>query len=246
MDRLVPPCRWLPVALLSLVAVVSVPPGVSQAQTDKGKKHALLVGVRDYRSGKFESLRFTENDVEDLASVLRKTGGFHSVRVLTTTRGKTKPSDAPTAANLRAAVEKLLAGRGSDDLVLIALSGHGVQSKVKGKEREDNYFCPADAQLNDAATLLSLSGLLRDLDDCGAGVKLLLVDACRNDPRLGRSVDADSLPKPPRGTAALFSCKSGERAFESPKLRHGVFFHHVLEGLKGKASKVPRTSAILG
>jgi hypothetical protein len=66
-------------------------------------------------------------------------------------------------------------------------------------------------------------------------VKLLLVDACRNDPASGRSLDAESLPRPPRGTAALFSCSSGQRAFETDKLRHGVFFHFVLEGLKGKA-----------
>ena len=35
----------------------------------------------------------------------------------------------------------------------------------------------------------------------------------------------------------MFSCKSGERAFETPKLGkgHGVFFYHVVEGLKGKA-----------
>src|SRR5262249_26041439 len=69
------------------------------------------------------------------------------------------------------------------------------------------------------------------------GVKLLLVDACRNDPRDSRSLDVDAVPRPPRGTAALFSCGSGQRAFETPKLGggHGVFFHYVLEGLKGKA-----------
>jgi hypothetical protein len=35
----------------------------------------------------------------------------------------------------------------------------------------------------------------------------------------------------------LFSCKSGERAFETPKVGkgHGVFFYHVIEGLKGAA-----------
>src|SRR5208282_4262187 len=97
--------------------------------------------------------------------------------------------------------------------------------------------CPADAQLNDNDSLISVSKLFQDLDACGAAVKLLLVDACRNDPTIGRNVDIDALPRLPRGTAALFSCKSGERAFESPKLGkgHGVFFHHVLEGLRGKA-----------
>jgi hypothetical protein len=34
----------------------------------------------------------------------------------------------------------------------------------------------------------------------------------------------------PRGIGTLFSCSHGERAFESEKDRHGVFFHFVLEG----------------
>ncbi len=46
---------------------------------------------------------------------------------------------------------------------------------------------------------------------------------------------ADAAPKPPGGVAALFSCSAGQRAFEHESLKHGVFFHHVLEGLGGKA-----------
>jgi uncharacterized caspase-like protein len=41
---------------------------------------------------------------------------------------------------------------------------------------------------------------------------------------------------PPGGVAALFSCSPGEKAFEHPDLGHGVFFHFVIEGLKGKAA----------
>src|SRR6202040_3294403 len=103
--------------------------------------------------------------------------------------------------------------------------------------RDESFFCPADAQFNDNDTLVSLGALIEDLNLCGAGVKLLLVDACRSDPIIGRNVDIETLPRLPRGTAALFSCSSGERAFETPKLGkgHGVFFYPVLEGLKGEA-----------
>jgi hypothetical protein len=213
-----------------------VPPGsrgAGGASIAPGKL-ALVVGVRDYDSGKLEPLRYTENDAEDLAGVLAEQGGF-AVRLLTSSRGKKEAADAPTAANLRGEIKVLLARKRRDDTVLVALSGHGIQAKVN--DREESFFCPADAQLNDHGTLLALGQLFRDLDECGAGVKLLLVDACRNDPSLGRNVDVDALPRLPRGTAALFSCKSGERAFETPKLGkgHGVFFHHVIEGLRGKA-----------
>jgi uncharacterized caspase-like protein len=236
-SRLVPLGRLLPVGLLSL-AVAFVLLDASQAQTEKGKKHALLVGVRSFDHAALTPLQYTENDVEELAKALTE-GGFASVRVLTTTRGEKKKADAPTAENVRAAIKTLLARKTRDDTVLVALAGHGISGTIKeaGKEKDESFFCPCNAQLNDNDTLIGLSQLFRDLGDCGAAVKLLLVDACRNDPKKGRNVDIDALPKPPRCTAALFNCSTGERAFETEKLRkgHGVFFHHILQGLRGKA-----------
>jgi formylglycine-generating enzyme required for sulfatase activity len=229
--------RLSAVVPLSLVAALALL-DASQAQADKGKKYALLVGVKASRHAARTALQYTENDVEELAKVLSNRG-FAPVRVLTTTRGEKKKADAPTAKNVRAAIKELLAEKTRDDTVLVALAGHGISGKLKdaGAEKEESFFCPADAQLNDNDTLISLGKLFRDLGDCGAAVKLLLVDACRNDPKMGRNVDIDALPKPPRGTAALFSCSTGERAFETHKLGkgHGVFFHYVLEGLRGKA-----------
>jgi formylglycine-generating enzyme required for sulfatase activity len=230
--------RVVGVVLSSLAAGLALlAPGL--AQTSTGKKHAVIVGVRDYLASTLDPLKYTENDAEELAKVLQEQGGF-AVRVLTTTRGEKSKERAPTAANIRASIKALLKGRSRHDTVLVALAGHGIQGKVKegGVEKDESFFCPSDAQLNDNDTLIALGKLFADLRECGAGVKLLLVDACRNDPKIGRNVDLDALPRAPRGTAALFSCKSGERAFETDKLGkkgHGVFFHFVLEGLKGKA-----------
>jgi formylglycine-generating enzyme required for sulfatase activity len=218
--------------LAALVLLVLVLPGWTQA--DRGKKHALVVGVRGYDSSKMSHLKYTENDAEKLAEVLEKRGGF-SVRVLTTSRGVKRKADAPTIANLRREIKALLADKKRNDTILVALAGHGIQARVK--DREESFFCPSDAQFNDNNKLLALGQLFRDLDDCGAGVKLLLVDACRNDPKEGRNVEIDTLPRIPSGTAALFSCSSGERAFETDKLGggHGVFFFHVIQGLQGEA-----------
>jgi len=73
-------------------------------------------------------------------------------------------------------------------------------------------------------------------EDCPASAKLLLVDACRSGPvKAGRKLDVDSVPRPAQGTAALFSVSSGESAWESGKLKHSIFFHFVLEGLRGQA-----------
>ena len=84
----------------------------------------------EYDSSKLAPLTYTGNDVVKLAELLRgKTAGFDSVRVLTNKGGK---KDAPTAANINKALKELLAKRGKGDLVLIALSGHGVQLEVAG------------------------------------------------------------------------------------------------------------------
>src|SRR5262249_38897026 len=39
----------------------------------------------------------------------------------------------------------------------------------------------------------------------------------------------------PDGVAALFSCGRGQFSFETDELKHGVFFHYVIEALKGGA-----------
>lgn len=136
----------------------------------------------------------------------------------------------------------MLRGREEGDSVIVALAGHGVQFK----NRDESYFCPADAKLDDPETLLALSAVYQELGQCKAGFRLLLVDACRDDPFAANTRDAgakkfESLSRPPKkllpgGVAALFSCSAGEKAYEDDTLEHGVFFNFVVEGLKGDAA----------
>jgi hypothetical protein len=84
-----------------------------------------------------------------------------------------------------------------------------------------------------------------ELETCRAGFKLLLSDACRNDPQTSNArsrsmVDLESVTRPqarrpPGGVEALFSCSTGQLAFENEGLGHGVFFHFVIKGLQGDA-----------
>src|SRR5262249_29391588 len=85
--------------------------------------------------------------------------------------------------------------------------------------------------------LLHLNDLFANQGRCGATTKLVLIDACRNELKAQattRNVDVDQVTVP-RGVGVLFSCASGQRSFETSKLRHGVFFHYVLRGLRGEA-----------
>jgi formylglycine-generating enzyme required for sulfatase activity/uncharacterized caspase-like protein len=258
------PQRLRRVGLLAVsaaaVALVALLPG--HARQAAGKRYALLVGVSDYKNAFYTNLSGTENDVVELARVLEKpSSGFASIRLLTTTRGKKDPKDAPTAANIRKELEKLAAGKGRDDTVLIALAGHGADVEVpdpdgKRPARTYTYFFPADADDLDnisystghSERLIELGNLFKRLEAprCGAGAKLVLIDACRDS--LTAKASTRSLTPTrvtvPSGVSVIFSCGPGEAAFEAgfdigaeqPRV-HGVFFYHVIRGLEGEAAR---------
>jgi len=198
------------------------------------QRFALLVGVNEYEHNKLNQLRFAENDVSSLAAVLKAAKYQVTLLVTKTANGELKPSKYNIEKQLRQILQKCRKG----DSVIVAFSGHGLQFEGE----PDAYFCPVDARpfKTNTDSLVSIGKIYSDLDKSFAATKVLLVDACRDDPAasrgVSRGVTSASSPLPPQGVAALFSCGAGEQAFESPKLKHGVFFYHVIEGMKGSAA----------
>ncbi len=208
------------------------------------ERYAFLVAVRQYDKTELTSLQFTENDIDELARRL-KAGGYdqRNIVVMTQTLGATQTRFLPLAANIRRELALLMRELQPSDSLLVAFSGHGVQFQGE----DTTYFCPADAKLKDRGTLVSLTDVFEQLADprkCRAGTKVLLVDACRNNPQSSLSKAAGevelepvgrALVEPPGGIVAFVSCSKGEKSYEIPELKHGVFFHYVLAGLQGQA-----------
>ena len=213
----------------------------SALAADDPGRYAVLVGVSRYESPDLDLLRYPENDVVELAQVLRDSGFPASdVKLMTETNAAGSNNLKPTAANIRRELEGLVSRAKPNDMVVLAFAGHGVQYKGD----PESYFCPADANLKDRATLLPIEEIYSDLEACQANVKLIFVDACRNelDPntRTALSVLLERKTRakqrmPPGGLAAFYSCSPGEVAYEDPKLANGVFFHFVVDGLRGQA-----------
>jgi TPR repeat protein len=202
-----------------------------------GRKIAVLVGVKQYRGDELSNLKYTENDVQALADVLKRSG-YHRVVVMTQRGAVENAEMLPTAKNIRDVLTAQIKGLTAQDSILLGFSGHGVQFKGE----KDQYFCPMDARVADANTLVSLSDVYEQLKACPAATKVLFVDACRvnpepNDVKFAAKVErrAAEVTAPTGGVAALFSCSKGEASFENDELKHGIFFHYVLEGLRGKA-----------
>ena len=227
---------------LLIVLIAALLAWAASARAD-GEKYALLVGVHNYSEEKvLHPLAYAEPDVTELAQVLRDSGlAPRNVILMTQAAAAAEPRYLPEKKRVLKELALLLANRTDKDTVLVAFAGHGVHFKGD----KNSYFCPSDAQLDDRSTLISLVDVYGQLEKSKAGVKVLLVDACRNDPFQDRtraarmdleSVTRPEIPEPPKGVVAFFSCSEKEKAYETEKLNHGVFFHFVIEGLKGEAA----------
>lgn len=201
------------------------------------QKWALLVGVDDYTH--FRDLEYCQADVMGLKSKLVDVG-FSADNVTLLTDGAEQQHHLPFKNNIERQLQLLLATVREQDLVVVAYSGHGLQ--VNGT----SYLCPTDALLSEPEkTMVSLDTIYKMLESCPARQKLLLVDACRNDPSLpGAKSTATmknaqefvaSLKQPPEGILLLTSCKAGQRSVEDPRFGHGVFLYFLMKGLEGEA-----------
>ena len=203
------------------------------------RRWALLIGVNDYNE--LSDLKFCVADARAMHKGLLA-AGFHEERIWRLTSDAKSPKYLPFKANIQRQMELVLGQVGPRDLIVVALSGHGMH--LEGT----SYFCAVEARPEaPKETMVSLDYVYESLTACNARQKLLLVDACRNDPRVEgtRSVDdskstlsfSQTLEKPPQGILALSSCAPGELSFEDGVLGGGVFIHFVVEGLAGKADR---------
>ena len=106
-------------------------------------KFALLVGVNQYDERGFSTLLYAERDMLALTAELRKLG-FQTV-LLT---GSGKAERKASRANILATLDALLNEVKKTDIVLVAMSGHGMHFPVErtdGSRKEDSFYCPVDA-----------------------------------------------------------------------------------------------------
>jgi tetratricopeptide (TPR) repeat protein len=207
-----------------------------------GDTYAFLVGVSEYeKKDELKALRFAADDVIAFAGVLRNSR-VPAKNIVVMHDRQSNPRFRPVAKKILREFHLLLATLEPEDFLIVALAGHGVEVGSAG----DSYFLPADADLKDPSTLIKIKTINEEIEQSQAGRKLLLVDACRNDPEADNARGLGVMVKPPRrisddplpkGIAALFSCSSEQRSFEDPLLRHGIFFYQVIKAWEGAADQ---------
>ncbi len=213
------------------LCVFSVPASV------EATSWAILIGVDDYFQA--QDLKYCGADQNALA-VRLKQSGFPEKQVFLLHDKATDGRYRPTKRNIEKQLQLVLGLVERGDVVLLSFSGHGLHFGGK------SYLCPNDAELDDPNTLINTEAVYDLLKRCPASLKVLLVDACRNDPRPGgqRSLTATNestalarsfQEATPEGIVLLNSCAPGEISWEEEEFGHGVFMNFVLGGLKGEA-----------
>lgn len=212
---------------------------LGQGRADGAQRYALLIGINDYTH--LSHLKYCDNDMLALQAAFLK-AGFPAANVTLMRVQADRPELIPHRNSVLEQLTILLEGLQPDDLVVVAFSGHGMF--LGGVD----YFCTIDSKLEDPAnTMLAVSKVTELLKASPAKQKVLVIDACRNDPlpegtrAAGDSSGVASL-RPIGGTDAasggyvvMASCGENQVSVEDPELQHGVFMNFVANGLLGHA-----------
>jgi hypothetical protein len=188
-------------------------------------EHTWVVAIGHNDGAAHEvSLLYAEQDAQALVNVLREHGGISSRRTLQLL-GEDAATVRRTLQEVNAAI-RTQAGEGHPTALVVFYSGH------------------ADATaLHLGGTELPLEELKTLVEGSPAGVRLLMLDACRSGTvtRVKGVKATESFHITLRndvateGLAIITSSSAGEASQESDRLRGSFFTHHLLNALRGAA-----------
>jgi len=177
------------------------------------KKIALVIGNGNYI--KFQPLKNALNDARDVKNALEKIG-FKVIFGENLTRKQIK-------RKIRV-FENML---NKNSVALFYYAGHGIEVENK------NYLVPLKSDIIDKIDVpdeaVSLNRIIRGMKK--ARLKIVVIDACRNDP-FSRGIETHFAPLNADGTIIAFGTSSGDTASENPNDKNGLFTKYFLKTLQ--------------
>jgi len=172
------------IALIAALAAVHLLPAAALAGE---KRVALVIGNGDYQ--KVPSLANPVSDAKMIAQML-KTAGFDSVEV----------RQDLGVVDFKRAVRDFFDAAEASDVAVVYYAGHGIQVG------ETNYLIPVDARLASEIDIqdetVSLDRILAVLQPAKR-LRLVILDACRDNPFLGRMKVSSATRSISRGLARV-------------------------------------------
>ena len=212
----------------------------------QAEKWALLVGINSYPND-ISNLEYCVADVQAFRQALVSVAGFKEDKIFLMTDGMADRME-PTHINVIARLGILSRQVKADDTFVFYFSGHGIVNNG------NSFLLAANSDTTTIDTLersaIPLDRVSKILSAVKAQQLLTVIDACRNNTAKDKSEEDNLLTHDftkgfkirrrsgsgkPSVSAILYACNIGERAYEWPEKKHGVFSYYLLEGLKGEA-----------
>ena len=180
-------------------------PGFQLAQAAQAESRvALVIGNSAYQANK--PLNNPVNDAQAVSQMLNQ-AGFEVVMAFDLTRDIMKQTVEEFAARV---LEK-----GKNTVAMVYYAGHGIQADG------ENYLIPIDAKFSDENDLpeqgVKLADIVAALEATQTKARLVVVDACRNNPFGGSANDDNgglALVDAPEGALIAYSTAPGTVAFD--------------------------------
>jgi hypothetical protein len=237
-------------------AKVLTPPAAGPVSElpDGSRRYALAIGVDKYTADdNITSLRGAANDARAIADALVSYAGFSREHVLLLTSDASETTSQPSRAVILKALRNLENIVEEDGMLVVAFSGHGVERRSDHK----SFLLPADALANPEEledTALPVERLKELIGQTRAAYVMLLLDASRNDPYVGKGVEDNKVTKDYldafnlrggniKAFITLYAASEGQRAWEYQEKKQGYFSWAFVEGLKG-AARDPATGEV--
>ncbi|HJQ25658.1 MAG TPA: caspase family protein [Blastocatellia bacterium] len=215
---------------------------------------ALLVGISNY-PGQIQKLAYASQDARAIKDLLASAARLPEDHIsLLTDEGQ--GNARATRQNILAAIDNLATRVQPNHQVIVFLAGHGIARGLGAQAK--SYFLPVDVDASSKESLertgLDLEELSRRLGNLKASQFTIFIDACREDPFPGRGIKGNTMTDvmarglrinasearanaTPPTSVVFYACQVGERAFEDPKLEHGVFTYYILNGIRELAGR---------
>lgn len=165
------------------------------AQFNKGKYHALVIGINDYRDRNIDDLRQPISDANKLSNVLTSYYTFDKKNITLLKN--------PTRRDIIRTLEVLAQTLQKDDNLLIFFAGHGKMDESNGQ----GYWLPADAENQYSDGWLSNSSIKDNIKKFKCRHILVVSDACFSGGLLSSSRAAES-PTPSRSILQYYNFPS--------------------------------------
>ncbi len=202
-------------------------------------RYALVIGISQYDSPSFPSLKKAVTDAEEMAQLLERSGAFQEVVRFPCKWVNEKSryeiiSQKVLAADLYQTLKTFLLEKAARKDALVYYAGHGFQITTLSGEKQ-GFLAASNSAKKDMETLIRLEDLNKLVSDSDLSSLVILLDCCHAGALLetfSKDLVQSTLKSFNRQPdyCLITACRAEEKAYEDQE--HGLFTKALLQGLQ--------------